>query len=51
MCCSAVANEILSKNALVSLFVETENTAAVYMYKNLGFVKVRDLSFVILEKH
>ena len=51
VCCSAVANEILSKNALVSLFVETENTAAVYMYKNLGFVKVRDLSFVILEKH
>lgn len=51
MCCSAVANEILSKNVLASLFVETENTAAMHMYKNLGFVKVRDISFIMFGKH
>lgn len=51
MCCSAVASEIISRNAVVSLFVETENNAAMWMYKNLGFRKVRDISFIMLEKH
>ncbi|MBA3044316.1 GNAT family N-acetyltransferase, partial [archaeon] len=51
MCCSAVASEIISRTAVVSLFVETENNAAMWMYKNLGFRKVRDIPFIMLEKH
>jgi GNAT superfamily N-acetyltransferase len=49
-CTAAVAAEIISRGIPASLFVRTDNSGAINLYRGLGFMKVRELSFLELKK-
>lgn len=48
-CVAAVAADIMAQGIPVSLFVRTDNTAAISLYESLGFKKIRELSFLELK--
>jgi predicted GNAT family acetyltransferase len=48
-CVAAVAADIMAQGIPVSLFVRTDNTAAISLYESLGFKKIRELFFLELK--
>ncbi|MGQ9566204.1 MAG: GNAT family N-acetyltransferase [Candidatus Bathyarchaeales archaeon] len=49
-CTNALAKDLASKGRIISLFVRTDNHSAIRMYEKLGFCKVREVVFLVLEK-
>jgi ribosomal protein S18 acetylase RimI-like enzyme len=49
-CTSVLASHLASNGRIISLFVKTDNTQAINVYRKLGFSKKRDISFVVMRK-
>jgi GNAT superfamily N-acetyltransferase len=50
-CTSALATRLAAKGRIISLYVRTDNAAAIHMYENLGFVKKREVVFATMRKN
>lgn len=49
-CTNALVKELSRKNRIISLFVRTDNTAAIRMYEQIGFQKAKTINFLIMRK-
>jgi ribosomal protein S18 acetylase RimI-like enzyme len=50
-CTSTLAHDLLSKGQIVSLFVRTENEAAINLYEKIGFKRMREIAFMTAKKN
>jgi len=50
-CTSALAAALASEDRIISLFVRTDNCAAIHIYEVLGFTKKRDIMFLVMRKY
>lgn len=50
-CTYSLTADLASKGRIISLFVRTDNVAAIHMYEKLGFSKKRDISFLMMQKN
>lgn len=50
LCTSALAGKLAAKGRIISLFVRKNNAPAIHIYKNLGFSKIRDIAFLLMQK-
>ncbi|MCJ7425232.1 GNAT family N-acetyltransferase [Candidatus Bathyarchaeota archaeon] len=51
VCTAALVSSLARKGRIVSLFVRIGNAPAIHMYEKLGFVKVRDIAFLVMRKN
>ena len=49
-CTFALASKLASKGRIISLFVRRDNASAIHMYEKLGFSKIRNIAFLVLQK-
>jgi predicted GNAT family acetyltransferase len=42
---------LAARGRIISLYVRTDNAAAIHMYENLGFVKKREVVFATMRKN
>jgi RimJ/RimL family protein N-acetyltransferase len=50
-CTSALATDLASKGRIISLFVRANNINAIRIYERLGFLKTREIAFLIMRKN
>jgi ribosomal protein S18 acetylase RimI-like enzyme len=50
-CTDALITDLARRGRIVGLYVRTDNAPAIHMYEKLGFVKKREVDFLILRKN